>query len=56
MDREECILNPGDNCNDCGECLICDLNSNKECDNCMECIEGDSEFRAIKIDDVVYEE
>ncbi|AGB41244.1 hypothetical protein Halha_1299 [Halobacteroides halobius DSM 5150] len=56
MDRKNCILEPSNACNDCNDCLFCDLDPNKECDNCMECIEGDSQFRGIKIDEVHYDE
>lgn len=55
MDREECILNKGEPCTDCKECLYCDLDPNKKCDNCMECIEEETDFRGVKIDEVLYE-
>jgi hypothetical protein len=39
-------------CIDCGECNYCDLDNTKICDNCLKCIEGDAEYRAIKITDI----
>lgn len=44
-------------CTECGECNLCDLDPSKVCDNCKKCIglNGDSEYRAIKIDGVIDE-
>ncbi|MCK8817275.1 hypothetical protein MWH28_07860 [Natroniella sulfidigena] len=52
---KECVLEHKA-CEYCGECLLCDMNSNKKCDNCMKCIEGESNYRGIKIDEVQYDE
>ena len=39
-------------CIECGECDRCDLDPEKICDNCMKCVKGESEYRAILIDEV----
>ena len=39
-------------CVDCGECDRCDLDPDKICDNCMRCVNGDDEYRSIRIDEV----
>ena len=52
------------NCINCGECDelgiedndYCDLDPNKICDNCCKCIEGDNEYRAIKITEIKKED
>lgn len=48
---EKCVLYDRD-CIDCGECDRCDLDPNKICDNCMKCVMGDSDFRAIEIEEI----
>lgn len=42
-------------CIECGECNLCDLDSSKICDNCGKCIglDGETEYRAIKVDGVI---
>lgn len=47
----KCVLYDRD-CIDCGECDRCDLDPDKICDNCMKCVMGDSDFRAIEIDEI----
>ena len=37
-------------CNNCGECNICDLDKNKICDNCCKCIKIDYDYISINID------
>ena len=32
---------------------MCELDPTKRCDNCMKCVNGEAEFRAILIDDVI---
>ncbi|MGI6574413.1 MAG: hypothetical protein ACOX3A_00810 [bacterium] len=41
-------------CINCGKCLYCDLDSNKLCDNCMQCLESDADYKAILIDDILF--
>lgn len=48
-----CVLEDEKICNSCGECDYCDLNPFQKCTNCGRCIEGEEEYREIKIDDVV---
>ena len=48
---EKCVLYDRD-CIDCGECDRCDLDPDKICDNCMKCVMGDTDFRAIEIDEI----
>jgi len=48
---EKCVLYDRD-CINCGECDRCDLDPDKICDNCMKCVMGDSDFRAIEIDEI----
>lgn len=49
---KKCVLYDRD-CIECGECDRCDLDPNKICDNCMECVNGDDEYRALYIDEVI---
>ena len=57
MEFKECVLRPGGECTDCGECEMCDLEPNKVCDNCMRCLNLDkADYRAIEIDEIIMEE
>ena len=51
MMQKACVLYDRE-CIECGECDRCDLDPEKICDNCMKCVTGDSEYRAIQIDEV----
>ncbi|MBA1333950.1 MAG: hypothetical protein HPY66_0343 [Firmicutes bacterium] len=42
-------------CNNCGECMICDLDRNKICDNCCRCIDRDADYIAVEIDEIMDE-
>ena len=53
--KKECLLYDRE-CIDCGECDRCDLDPDKICDNCMKCINGEDEYRTIKIDGIITEE
>lgn len=53
MTSKKCILDDNKICDECGECNYCDLNPFKICDNCGKCIDGDEEYRELKIDDVM---
>lgn len=50
--KKECVLTDRE-CDDCGECDICDLNPNKICDNCCVCIDKDADFNSIEIDEII---
>ncbi len=50
---KRCVLDENKICNECGECDYCDLNPFKKCTNCGRCIDGDKEYRELKIDAVV---
>ena len=50
--RKDCVLYDRE-CNNCGECNICDLDKNKICDNCGKCIEIDSDYISIDIDEII---
>ncbi|MHB1391819.1 MAG: hypothetical protein ACYCYE_01860 [Clostridia bacterium] len=50
--KKECVLTDRE-CNDCGECDICDLNPDKICDNCCVCIEKGADFNSIEIDEII---
>lgn len=52
--QKECVLYERV-CIGCGECDRCDLDPNKICDNCMKCVNGDSEYRAITVEDIQLE-
>ena len=39
MKYEECILEDGKKCVDCGKCDCCDLDPFKICDNCGKCLD-----------------
>ena len=60
MDKQiasrRCLLDDNKPCIGCGECSRCDLDPNKLCDNCMRCINGDAEYRAISIDEIIDDE
>ncbi len=43
-------------CNNCGECEICDLDVNKKCDNCGKCIQTNENYKIIKISKIITEE
>lgn len=50
--KNECVLEAKE-CNDCGQCEVCDLDPDKICDNCCKCIDGDADFRGIYVDDIL---
>ena len=52
--QKECVLYERV-CIGCGECDRCDLDPNKICDNCMKCVNGDSDYRAITVEDIQLE-
>ncbi|MCX7749710.1 MAG: DUF1289 domain-containing protein [Clostridia bacterium] len=43
-------------CVDCGECDVCDLDENKVCDSCGRCIDEQSEYKVVKIKDLMKDE
>ena len=49
--HKECVLYDRE-CIGCGECDRCDLDPDKICDNCMKCVNGEAEYRGIKIDGI----
>ena len=53
--KKQCVLYDRE-CIDCGECERCDLDPDKICDNCMKCINGNQDYRSIKIDRVVLDQ
>jgi hypothetical protein len=48
----ECVLEPGKQCNECGDCQICDLDPTKVCDNCCRCL-GEADYRGIEVTEIV---
>jgi hypothetical protein len=48
---KDCVLYDR-KCINCGECDMCDLNPLKVCDNCGECINGDCDYKAVKITEI----
>lgn len=56
MEARKCVLYDRE-CIECGECNLCDLDPSKICDNCGKCIglDGQTEYRAIKIDGIIEE-
>lgn len=48
----ECVLKPGQDCNLCGECEVCDMNPGKICDNCCKCLEG-ADYCAVEITKII---
>ena len=55
MKHEKCVLYDRE-CIDCGHCDMCELDPTKRCDNCMKCVNGDAEYRAVYIDQIVKDE
>jgi len=54
---KKCIFSSVKECNDCGNCNICDLNSEKKCNNCAKCMELDGiDTKAIGIADIQSDE
>ena len=54
MIDKKCIFDDKKNCENCGECEVCDLDSNKICDNCGSCLgEKNFETRALKVDEII---
>lgn len=50
MKREkECIMCPGNPCDNCGLCDMCDLDPTKVCDNCMKCLDM-ADYNGVMID------
>lgn len=55
---KKCIFSSVKECNECGNCNICDLNSEKKCDNCAKCMELEGidtkaiDFTAIQSEEV----
>ncbi len=56
MTPKKCVLDDNKICDGCGECDYCDLNPFKLCDNCGKCIDGDKEYREVKINDIMHSE
>lgn len=57
MIDKKCIFEDKKNCDNCGDCEVCDLDSKKICDNCGRCLgETDFETRALKVDEIIEEE
>lgn len=50
MSYKKCVLFDDKECDNCGECDICDLDRNKKCDNCGKCIDYDESMEYAKID------
>jgi hypothetical protein len=48
----KCLLEPEKNCNDCGECEVCDLDENKICDNCCRCLE-DADYNGVEVTEII---
>ena len=54
MIDKKCILDNNKNCDNCGDCEVCDLDSKKICDNCGKCLgESDFETRALMVDEII---
>jgi hypothetical protein len=52
---KECLFDESKECDECGECEICDLEENKICDNCCRCL-GDADYRAVEITEIILPE
>lgn len=52
---KECVLEPGKECTECGQCNICDFDKNKTCDNCCRCL-GEADYAAVKIMEIILPE
>lgn len=52
---KRCLLDNAKECNDCGECEICDLDQNKLCNNCCRCL-GDADYNAIEVTEIILPE
>ena len=52
---KECVLEPGKECTECGQCNICDLDENKICDNCCHCL-GEVDYSAVEITEIILPE
>jgi len=52
---KKCVLEPHEDCTDCGDCRRCDLNPEKVCDNCCQCL-GDADYRAVVITEILWPE
>ena len=50
--NNECVLMDRE-CNDCGECDICDLDRSKICNDCCNCIDNDADFKGVYIDNIM---
>ncbi len=49
-----CIFELKKECDNCGECLICDLDRSKTCDDCGKCLEMEGlDMKEIQIDEVI---
>lgn len=52
-----CIFDKNKECDNCGECNVCDLDKNKICDNCGKCLELEGyDWKAIKLDEIIENE
>lgn len=49
----KCVLYERE-CIDCGECDMCELDPKKRCDNCMKCVNGNAEYRAVVVDEIIH--
>lgn len=52
--NKKCIFDDNLECNDCGDCEVCELDKNKICDNCGKCLEMEGyDSKSIIIDKVI---
>ena len=51
FEGKECIMCPGNPCDNCGLCNYCDLDPTKICDNCMKCLDM-ADYNGVMIDKV----
>jgi hypothetical protein len=55
LKEKECLLDTDKECNDCGQCEVCDLDQTKICDNCCHCLD-DADYKAIEITEIILPE
>ncbi len=56
MDRFFCVLDEKKECDNCGECDVCDIHPDEKCTNCGKCIEPDDKYAQILIEKVIMDD
>ncbi len=48
-----CVNDKAKECDNCGECGLCEFDETKICDNCMKCVTGGKDEMSLTIDKII---